>query len=150
MVGRPPGQPKTGGRKIGSRDLKPRLLPEEAVAARVKQQVMARAKEVPIHQRVNIEELARSYAPAVMQSMFDVAMNSPSHPARVAAANIILTRAYGMPTQAVQVSGAIALKMMSDAELEALANRVSAVVPVIEGPIHDVASALGELESATA
>lgn len=143
------GSAKTGGRVKGSRDLKPRKGAGQiqALKAALKEELMGKcAAEVPVFKRVNIEELARSYAPAVLRSMFQVCMTSPSHPARVAAANVILQRGYGMPSQAVQITGAIALKMMSDNELEALAKKMSTLVPVIEGPVYESAGELGEVE----
>lgn len=58
-----------------------------------------------IEQRGTIEELARSHAPAAMATLVTIAETGDSEAARVSAANAILDRGYGKPSQAHELSG---------------------------------------------
>jgi hypothetical protein len=57
---------------------------------------------------IEIQEAAKKYAGDMIKALVDVALNSESDSARVAAANALLDRGYGKPRQAVELSGAVA------------------------------------------
>src|SRR5215216_3157486 len=46
-----------------------------------------------------IQELARQYGPAALETLAEIATTGKSESARVAAANALLDRGYGRPTQ---------------------------------------------------
>ena len=54
-----------------------------------------------------IRDLALLHAPAALAEAVRLAKRAKAEPARIAAINIILDRAYGKPAQAVAVSGSI-------------------------------------------
>ena len=53
-----------------------------------------------------VQELARSYAPAALKEAARLAKEAVSEAARISAINTILDRAYGKPPQALEHSGA--------------------------------------------
>jgi Family of unknown function (DUF5681) len=53
-----------------------------------------------------VQELARKHAPAAIKQLAAIAMKGESEQARVAACNALLDRAYGKPSQQMQVTGA--------------------------------------------
>jgi phage terminase small subunit len=70
-----------------------------------------------------LSELARQHTAAALGVLVDVAKQSESDSARVAAANAILDRGYGKPSQAVKHTGAIGtydLKNLTDEQLDHL------------------------------
>lgn len=81
MAGRPPGIPKTGGRKPGT--------PNKATA--------------------DVRALAQQYAPASLQELARLATQAESEQARVSAIKEILDRAYGKAKQSVEVDGSMRL-----------------------------------------
>lgn len=52
-----------------------------------------------------IAELAKKYAPQAIEALAQIMIAGESESARVAAANAILDRGYGKPTQAVNIGG---------------------------------------------
>jgi hypothetical protein len=56
-------------------------------------------------QKATLSELARAHTAAALQVLVDVAKKGTSESARVAAANAILDRAYGKPTQSHEHAG---------------------------------------------
>lgn len=65
-----------------------------------------------------VAEMARGYANDAMATLHKIAMKGESEAARVSAANAILDRAYGKPTQAIEHSGAMNIIVaQEDAEL---------------------------------
>jgi len=56
-------------------------------------------------QVIEIEALARKYAPQAMQALVKIATSGKSDTARVAAATEILDRAYGRPRQTLHAHG---------------------------------------------
>lgn len=92
--GAKPGE-RRGGRKVGSRN--------KATA--------------------EIRDLAMKHAPAALLEAVRLSKSAKTEPARVAAINIVLDRAYGKPGQAVTHSGAIGtfdLSKLTDDELATL------------------------------
>lgn len=73
--------------------------------------------------KVALEELAKTHAPAALRALVKVMETSTSDPAIVAAANGLLDRGYGKPRQAVEVSGDLKLRTMSDQDLDAAITR---------------------------
>lgn len=65
-----------------------------------------RVKGVPNKATAEIREIAREYTAVAIKALADVVQNSESDAARVSAANAILDRAYGRPSQSVAISGA--------------------------------------------
>lgn len=55
----------------------------------------------------DIKEAAREYSADALRVLVDVAMNGDSAAARVSAANAILDRAHGKPTQAVEMDATL-------------------------------------------
>lgn len=53
----------------------------------------------------SLSTLAKQHTAAALQTLVNIAANSESDAARVAAANSILDRGYGKPTQALEHSG---------------------------------------------
>jgi hypothetical protein len=53
-------------------------------------------------QLVEIEQLARQYAPQAMEALVKIAMSGKTDSARVAAATAILDRAFGRPAQTLR------------------------------------------------
>lgn len=58
-----------------------------------------------IAQRGTLEELARSYTDVALQVLVDVAKSGASEAARVSAANALLDRGYGKPSQHTEITG---------------------------------------------
>lgn len=58
-----------------------------------------------IEQRGTLEELARAHTSTALNVLVSVAQASDSDAARVSAANAILDRGYGKPSQAVEHTG---------------------------------------------
>jgi hypothetical protein len=102
MAGRPKGLPKTGGKKPGSKN----FATKEA--------------------KIAIEDLAKTYAPAALAALNRVATSSESDAAVVAASIGLLDRGYGKPRQAMEISGDLKLRTMSDADLDAAIARLLA------------------------
>lgn len=80
-----------------------------------------------------LSDLAKAHTAIALKTLVDVCKSDKeSGSARVAAANALLDRAYGKPTQAVQHTGAIGtydLTRVSDADLDRL--------ETILGPLAD-------------
>ena len=55
--------------------------------------------------KATLSDLARKHTSVALKALVDVAMKSESDSARVAAANALLDRAYGKPSQSHQHSG---------------------------------------------
>lgn len=62
-----------------------------------------RQNRATLAQKGTLEALARSYGPAALRALADIAANSESPAARVAAATAILDRGYGKPRQAADL-----------------------------------------------
>lgn len=58
-----------------------------------------------IEQKGTLSDLARSHAPAALQTLVDVATSGQSESARVTAASALLDRGYGKPSQGVELTG---------------------------------------------
>lgn len=74
-------------------------------------------------QKATLTELARAHTATALSVLVKVAKDGESESARVSAANAILDRAYGKPSQAVKHSGSVGtydLSKMSDDELDKL------------------------------
>lgn len=74
-------------------------------------------------QKASLSELARKHTSTALGALVSIASGGESESARVAAANAILDRAYGKPTQAHEHKGAVGtydLTKMSDEELDRL------------------------------
>ncbi len=99
--GSKPGE-RRGGKQVGSRN----LATKDAKLA--------------------LEDLAKEYAPEALKVLAEVMAKSQSDPARVAAANGLLDRGYGKPRQAMEISGDLKLRTMSDADLDAAIARLLA------------------------
>lgn len=56
-------------------------------------------------QKGTLQELARSHTETALKTLVEVARKGESDAARVSAANALLDRAYGKPSQAVEVAG---------------------------------------------
>lgn len=54
-----------------------------------------------IEQQATISELAKQHGPDALQALVDIATMGQSESARVSAANALLDRGYGKPTQTV-------------------------------------------------
>lgn len=119
-----PGHPKLGGRRK-----KEAIKAEELAAGLELMQDMAGRLPSVGH----VDQLARQYAPIALASLAWVATHSPSHPARVSASVALLDRGWGRPNQAVQITGALAVRQLSDDELTGMAMRMAgAKFPVLE------------------
>jgi phage gp46-like protein len=57
-------------------------------------------------QLVEIEQLARQYAPQAMEALVKIAMSGKTDSARVAASIAILDRAFGRPRQTLEAKNA--------------------------------------------
>ena len=94
MSGRPKGLPKTGGRKKGT--------PNKVTA-----DVMA---------------LARDYTTTALKTLHEVMVDQDAPAAaRVSAANAILDRAHGKPSQPLEHSGTLTVEELSEQDREILA-----------------------------
>ena len=74
-------------------------------------------------QRASLQDLARTHTEAALATLVRVAKESESDAAAVSAANALLDRGYGKPSQAVQHSGAIGtydLTKATDDDLDSL------------------------------
>ena len=93
-------------------------------------------------QGASLSELARKHTAAALNVLVEVAKKSDSDSARVAAANAILDRGYGRPSQAVKHSGpnggpiqtidVAKLKGMSNEELDLL-ERALVQIGLVDG-----------------
>jgi hypothetical protein len=80
-----------------------------------------------------MQELARTYTPAAIKALGD-ALNSPRE--RVAAAAVLLDRAWGKPLQSVAVSGdtdAIGLHLLAARAAQLLEGTGPPAPPTLEG-----------------
>jgi hypothetical protein len=132
------GCAKSGGRKKGAIEPMPRkrrgLGTKTSLSRGLKELAqVARDAGIPLPARPEVEEMARQYAPIALASLAYVAARSPSHPARVSASVALLDRAFGRPNQAVQITGTLAVRTLSDAELIDMAERMAAHFHTIEG-----------------
>lgn len=91
-------------------------------------------------QKATLSELARAHTADALKVLVDVAKKGASESARVAAANAILDRAYGKPTQSHQHAGpggapisTVDLTNMSDDDL----NRLEAIFGPLAGAAGD-------------
>lgn len=109
----------------------------------IRRKTGGRRKGTPNRVTKEISELARAYAPAALKELARLAKAAESESARVSAIGMLLDRAYGKPSQAIQHSGAVGtydLSKVSDADLE----RLEAIL----GPIADAgANSAGEGEA---
>ena len=134
-MGRPKGYPKSGGRKKGyALERVKRVVAAEVQAQTFDgREIVPPAVKIPRGANIDIVELAKAYAGAVLQSLFRLVLTSPSHSARVAAAAIILDRGYGRANQSVHFSGEVKLRAISDSELQVMATRMVQHFHTIEG-----------------
>lgn len=76
-----------------------------------------------VEQGGTLAELARAHAPAAIKTLADIAAKGESETARVSAANALLDRGFGRPTQSHEHSGPggapIEYKNLSDEEIAA-------------------------------
>lgn len=82
-----------------------------------------RRKGTPNRATREITELARQYVPAAVKELARLARAAESESARVSAIGMLLDRAYGKPSQAIQHSGNIGtydLTNVSDDDLDRL------------------------------
>ncbi|MGB1561564.1 MAG: hypothetical protein ACPHN2_08710 [Sinimarinibacterium flocculans] len=73
--------------------------------------------------KASLSEIARKHTPTAIAALVSVAKRSDSDSARVAAANALLDRAYGKPSQAHHHTGAVGsydLTKVSDEDLDRL------------------------------
>ena len=96
-VGKPKGAPKSGGRQKGT--------PNKATR--------------------EIKAIAQPYGPEAIATLAEIMRHSESEPARVAAANALLDRGYGKPSQTVAVDQTLTM-IDERAETEALIRELSA------------------------
>lgn len=92
--------------------------------------------------RRTLSELAKAHSAVALKALVDVAKGGVSESARVAAANALLDRAYGKPSQSVQHSGAIGsydLTKVTDDDLD----RLEAIL----GPLADTGGDPGGAET---
>jgi hypothetical protein len=71
----------------------------------------------------DLADMAKGHAATALKTLADIAKGGESESARVSAANAILDRAYGKPSQSVKHSGAVGaydLSKMSDDDLDRL------------------------------
>lgn len=84
-----------------------------------------------------ISELAKEYAPQAIQALALIMESGDSESARVSAANAILDRAYGKPTQQLEHTGkdggAIKAEVTTDAAFAQLASLVGGFIPATQG-----------------
>ena len=63
----------------------------------------------------DIQAMAKDHAAKALQVLVDIAESATSSDsARVSAANAIIDRGYGRPTQAVQLGGEVTVKTLAD------------------------------------
>ena len=67
----------------------------------------------------DIQAAAKGHAEKALQALVNIAESGESEAARVSAANSILDRGYGRPTQAVQHGGEVTVKTLADFYAEA-------------------------------
>lgn len=82
----------------------------------------ARSRATKAH-KATLSDLARLHTSVALTALVDIAKKGESESARVAAANALLDRAYGKPTQAHEHKGSIGtydLTKLSDDELDRL------------------------------
>lgn len=82
----------------------------------------ARSRATKAH-KATLSDLARQHTSVALTALVDIAKKGESESARVAAANALLDRAYGKPTQSHEHKGAIGtydLTKLSDDELDRL------------------------------
>lgn len=92
--------------------------------------------------KASFSEVARTHAPEALRTLVQIAKKGESDSARVSAANAILDRAYGKPSQAHEHAGpnggaiptidVTKLKGMTDTELEAL-ERALVQIGIVDG-----------------
>jgi hypothetical protein len=140
-LGRPKGYPKSGGRKKGYAIERVKRVVAAEVQAQTfdGREIVPPAVKIPRGANIDIVELAKAYAGAVLQSLFRLVLTSPSHSARVAAAAIILDRGYGRANQSLQISGEVKLRAVSDSELAVMAGRMVQHFHTIEGRADGIA-----------
>jgi hypothetical protein len=91
-----------------------------------------RRKGTPNRATREITELARAHVPAAIKELARLAKAAESESARVSAIGMLLDRAYGKPSQAIQHSGSVGtydLTKVTDEDLD----RLEAIL----GPIAD-------------
>ena len=81
--------------------------------------VGGRQKGTPNKATAAVKEIAAEYGPEAISTLAEI-MRSPEHPAaaRVSAANGLLDRAYGKPTQALEVDASLRGEVVSKIVLE--------------------------------
>ncbi len=86
----------------------------------------ARSKATKAH-KASLSDLARQHTSTALTALVDIAKKGGSESARVAAANALLDRAYGKPTQSHEHSGpggtpitTVDLSKVSDEQLDTL------------------------------
>lgn len=95
---------------------------------------VGRKKGVPNKATAEIKAIAAQYGPDAIAALAEIIKNRKSPAAsRVAAATVLLDRAYGKATQAVQVSGTMELRKLSDEELDARIAQLMAAAGVGNG-----------------
>lgn len=60
----------------------------------------------------DVKELAKLATPGAIRTLYQIALSGVSEAARVAAANAILDRGHGKPTQAVDITGKLTLAQL--------------------------------------
>lgn len=87
-------------------------------------------------QIASISELARQHAVEAIETLVSVAKGGESEAAKVSAANAILDRGYGRPSQAIQHSGTIQVVNITSQHLDKLTDdeltRLEAAYPVLQ------------------
>ena len=63
---------------------------------------------------IHIRDLARKHTEAAIATLLQIAQHGENESARVSAATALLDRAWGRPTQAVEVDGQVALRIVVD------------------------------------
>jgi hypothetical protein len=96
---------------------------------------------------LEIQAAAKLYAGDALQALVDVAQNSSSDGARVAAASALLDRGYGRPRQAIEHSGNVVTPGVlmipaapdATAWARAVAERQASLVALVPPPAEDAA-----------
>jgi hypothetical protein len=96
------GKREGSGRKKGSRDVRPRSSPVIIAAAQEKRE---------------LREAAREFTDDALKTLAEICKEGQSESARVAAANCLLDRGYGKPTQQVETGSPGDFDRMTDEEL---------------------------------
>lgn len=94
--------------------------------------------------KLDLAAKAKTHADTALKALVEIAKRGESETARVSAANAILDRGYGKPTQSLQHSGAIGtydLSKVSDDQLDQLEE--------ILGPLADAGGDQGGEEQTT-